>query len=944
MKAVTVIFNNQPINKTHAIQDGKLQTTSNAKTHKFMAATVPCETLKDFGEIDSELQSNNAMILGINKNGLAKYNCDVKERANYQDVFARTKAEYVFSHIQLLDVDVSEDTPDHLVFNTYQENIEALSNVFPSFKDAALYIKNSSSANLYHDGKELTKNLPKRHIFFSVKDPLDIPRFAKVLEARCWLKGYGYHIENKNGHKLCRTIFDTAVFSRERLVFEAPPTLLDGIEQRQNKPVLVDGQVIDTSLLPDLTEEEELKYAELTGRGMYKTVVRDGVKIKEYVKNSVYTTRFFDLEDSTEVRDETGKVFTVAEFMSPYKNGAKYENKMVRVHSSFRFGSFEDFDHPRAPSAMLNIDEKGRYWLYDHSDGSVHFPPHLAHHFTDNDQPTKPNKACRRIMSKIVTQETKLNKALLQLMKLKSVKIESDNLIDLSARIKAASEAKDFKEAVKLQDRFDKLEKTLARQYDESQENIPEKEKYILELTLTIDGLKKQLEAEEAVIEETVEKKVEKSERAEKIAKQWNYVTTEEFFYKKNNDGSWLRLKEKGFRVRENLSPAIAFQHVLDLMRANGNIYDDTIYTFDVPPPRTLNLMSIDHWGADTSEETDSTPHEFFSILEDSLSSQRPDVKFFLRHCLHHKILFPEDQNLPSINFYGVGGGGKNLWTDVILPTFFKTGCLTVDQKDVLGNFNASLYGKLITHVEELQHEKHLTSRMKQMIGNRTVNITRKGQDTFTTPATAWIITSRNGNKIGINLEGNGVDRRYSPIRLTKTLVEVVSEAKNMDTSEAKEYIEEMANTVCRNGIEVSKYIEDILEDESIPDTCPKAFHGEDYIEGLNANATIFEDICVGTFHNEFDYIPVTDMYEAYKQNIQENADEAYPMSFMKFTTEVSRWIQQRKKNITKITDETMVNKIIVKKLFFVKDGEELPSIEKSIKKNTKLKGLMNND
>ena len=62
----------------------------------------------------------------------------------------------------------------------------------------------------------------------------DIHRYGKTFAKRCWLAGLGTEIKvSKSGSMLERQLIDDSVFSPERLVFEAKPTLSESLEQQK---------------------------------------------------------------------------------------------------------------------------------------------------------------------------------------------------------------------------------------------------------------------------------------------------------------------------------------------------------------------------------------------------------------------------------------------------------------------------------------------------------------------------------------------------------------------------------------------------------------------------------------------------------------------------------------------------------------------------------------
>lgn len=95
------------------------------------------------------------------------------------------------------------------------------------------------------------------HTYLIAADGGDIPRFREALEGRLWLAGYGRAFVSASGCFQPRTVFDMAVFSAERPVFEAGADLAPGWQQQRPEPYYREGCMLDTRTVLDLTEAEK---------------------------------------------------------------------------------------------------------------------------------------------------------------------------------------------------------------------------------------------------------------------------------------------------------------------------------------------------------------------------------------------------------------------------------------------------------------------------------------------------------------------------------------------------------------------------------------------------------------------------------------------------------------------------------------------------------------
>ncbi len=74
------------------------------------------------------------------------------------------------------------------------------------------------------------------------------------------MAGYGRYEVSRSGALLLRTLVDLTVGSPERLDFVAGAVCEDGLVQKLPEPAVRGGDLLDTSTLPDLTDEEEAEY------------------------------------------------------------------------------------------------------------------------------------------------------------------------------------------------------------------------------------------------------------------------------------------------------------------------------------------------------------------------------------------------------------------------------------------------------------------------------------------------------------------------------------------------------------------------------------------------------------------------------------------------------------------------------------------------------------
>ena len=145
--------------------------------------------------------------------------------------------------------------------------ISLISTLMPEIAHAAWVSTPSTTACISDkDGKELRDEGAGSHTYLFVENGKDIPRFLEVLGKRLTLAGYSRVEISRSGSLLHRVLVDLTVGSPERLDFVAGAVCEDGLVQKLPAPTINDGALLDTALLPDLTQEEELRYITIKDR------------------------------------------------------------------------------------------------------------------------------------------------------------------------------------------------------------------------------------------------------------------------------------------------------------------------------------------------------------------------------------------------------------------------------------------------------------------------------------------------------------------------------------------------------------------------------------------------------------------------------------------------------------------------------------------------------
>lgn len=221
----TVIQSKDPLNKLFN-DSGKI---SRGQMYAGSYKKIEVKSMEEFMQGLEKFTENQAITLGITESdeGQITTSKNVSENS-----IARTKKYFKFpvTALLLLDYDPSKngyeiENPKHFA--------EVIRVIDHELKYSDIGIRYGSSYGIYKDGV-LISDKKSMHAYIIVNHATDekVIQYRDYLISEAWAKGYG-HIElSKTGSVMRRCVFDGAVFSPERLVFEAAPTLEDGVTRK----------------------------------------------------------------------------------------------------------------------------------------------------------------------------------------------------------------------------------------------------------------------------------------------------------------------------------------------------------------------------------------------------------------------------------------------------------------------------------------------------------------------------------------------------------------------------------------------------------------------------------------------------------------------------------------------------------------------------------------
>lgn len=308
-------------------------------------------TLDKLPEFLSALKSNEAITTGWVNSTKNEYEIVPKEKylemgaefpaahLEHGNYSTRTKESFSQEGHSLIMFDYDYDETAELQIESPEHFIKLLSEVIPHF-DKICYVRTfSTSSAIYH--KETGKCLREAegfHLYMVVEDGSDLQDFGERLNQRLWLKGYGHIKVSKSAALLKRTLVDTAVFSPERLIFEAGAVLSPELEQRLPKPQYVKRPLamLDTRSVKKLSakEAQELlvqekivkssesvlaKQAEIRKQLVLELIAKQKAEGKDIslrqAEHVIEAKTQFKLTYDTTVEFESGEVITVAELL-----------------------------------------------------------------------------------------------------------------------------------------------------------------------------------------------------------------------------------------------------------------------------------------------------------------------------------------------------------------------------------------------------------------------------------------------------------------------------------------------------------------------------------------------------------------------------------------------------------------------------------------------------
>jgi len=353
--------------------DGTLSKTAEPTISNYRANRIGVSSAYDFAQALDQFDPHTSLALGVTDPQYDGCWTSAKDTGKFSRT-AKNKTSGYFEFpkqpgAMLLDVDDCDFTPAQF--------FSILHDIAPEIIPAAKVIRYSSSAGIYA-GNDLKTKLNKYHVYIFLKDVSDCKRLGDILFNRLLLAGYGVSKVGKNGTVYVRTLIDKAVWSPERIIYEAAPHIGPGLRRVVPPTEVVEGGILDSYVIKDLTPVEVAQVSRIEAE-IRASVAKEADAIKaEYQKKQFKVRRalpaYKDKTDS-EIRREVkalGVGFVSESQLITLPRGGQYTLKeLIRQQYT---GYFHDFIEPEAGDSKAKLDRG--------PDGSVRGVLSFLHHGT----------------------------------------------------------------------------------------------------------------------------------------------------------------------------------------------------------------------------------------------------------------------------------------------------------------------------------------------------------------------------------------------------------------------------------------------------------------------------------------------------------------------------------------------------------------------------------
>ncbi len=256
MALITQITANCAMNKTFK-NDGTKVSSANMAYGKYQVLTI--NSVEELITTFSNLAYNQAYVLGTPSNGL--FNGDIVASKSifrqYDGFITRSKNDFQLIGDCFLVFDYDGGSGENGFEVKSKENyVEVLRVIDPELIDCEIGVVDGSSNGILIDG-ELRSNDSSYHAWIKVTNVTDenVEKYKKFLINEAWKKGFGHIKVSKSGSILQRQVFDAAVFSAERIMYESKPNLDINVTKETTLAYIASGGARDLRAITENDKE-----------------------------------------------------------------------------------------------------------------------------------------------------------------------------------------------------------------------------------------------------------------------------------------------------------------------------------------------------------------------------------------------------------------------------------------------------------------------------------------------------------------------------------------------------------------------------------------------------------------------------------------------------------------------------------------------------------------
>jgi hypothetical protein len=187
------------------------------------------------------------------------YKVDYKNEADKYDITVSRSKDHLWrlqGEPSLICFDVDEK------FESEEEILNLLYQIDPQLEHAEMLIVHSSKSML-HDSEGNQLYGPRLHIYCVISDGGRVKEYLEYLRIRMWDEGLGHIKVSASGQMLVRSVIDESVFADERIFFESPAILGEGLVSKAPEPRIIPGGIVSSAVCNSITDVDRQRYKKL---------------------------------------------------------------------------------------------------------------------------------------------------------------------------------------------------------------------------------------------------------------------------------------------------------------------------------------------------------------------------------------------------------------------------------------------------------------------------------------------------------------------------------------------------------------------------------------------------------------------------------------------------------------------------------------------------------